>query len=315
MRRRTHSKTSRAAACAAIVMMVMAALITARAQQQSSAPAQQGGQKPAAPPAGGQQAAPQQPPAPPAKALLPVAASTLATTPDAYYGEPVSVSAAVEQNISRTAFSIDQDKTKSTGKEVLVLAPNLQRHAEANTYVTVIGEVVKFDPATVASKLKDYKLDIAPDVAAKFTGKPVILATSVIDAAGNDVAKRLPPPMTSDEEAFQKMMKQVGTSNGALRKAIEGSDAKLASEQTAALKKTFSEIEAFWRARRKNDAAQWSQDARKLSENIERAAAAGKWDQVKTHATTLGQACQACHGVYRERFDDGSFRIKKTETN
>ena len=74
------------------------------------------------------------------------------------------------------------------------------------------------------------------------------------------------------------------------------------------------EVEQFWKTRRKNDAAQWSQDARKLSENIERSAAAGKWDDVKTHAATLGKACQTCHGAYRERFDDGSFRIKKEKT-
>jgi len=254
------------------------------------------------------------PPAAPAKALVPVAASTLAAAPDAYYGEPVSLAGTIERILSRTAFSVDQDRTKSTGKEVLVLAPNLQRQVDQNTYVTVIGEVIKFDPVALGEKLKEYKLDLPPDVAASWVGKPAILATSVIDMAGNDVAKRLPPPMTADEEAYSKLMKQVGSSNAALRKAIEGSDVKLATENTAALKKVFTEVEAFWRGKRKSDATQWSQDARKLSENIERSAAAGNWGDVKTHAGTLGKACQTCHTAYRERFDDGSFRIKKDGT-
>jgi mono/diheme cytochrome c family protein len=43
---------------------------------------------------------------------------------------------------------------------------------------------------------------------------------------------------------------------------------------------------------------------------IDTAAAAAKWDDVKASAGTLGQKCAACHGAYRERFDDGSFRIK-----
>lgn len=311
MRQGTHTTRARTAVVA-LVLAGLTAVVVAQAPQ-----SQQPQQPQQPPPAGAQPAQPATPPqqaAPPAKALVPIAASTLAATPDPYYGEPVSLAGTIEQNLSRTVFSVDQDRTKSTGKEVLVLAPNLQRHVDQNTYVTVIGEVVKFDPAALGAKLKEYKLDLPPDVAVKYVGKPAIIATSVIDNAGNDVAKRLPPPMTADEEAYQKLMKQVGSSNGALRKAIEGSDVKLAAENTAALKKVFIEVETFWRARRKSDAARWAQDARKLSENIERSVAAGRWDEVKSHAGTLGKACQSCHGAYRERFDDGSFRIKKEGT-
>lgn len=247
----------------------------------------------------------------PPKPLVPIAASTLAATPDRYYGEPVSLAGVVDQNLSPTTFSVDQDKTKSTGKDVLVIVPKLQRQVALNTYVTVIGDAVRFDPAALASQVKDYKLDLAPDVASRYAGRPAVIATSVIDATGTDVAKRLPPPLTADEEVYQKLMVQVGASNGALRKAIEASDAKVATEHTMALRKTFADVEAFWRGRRRNDAAQWAQDARKLSENIERAALAGQWEAVKSHAGTLGKTCQACHGVHRERFDDGSYRIKK----
>jgi hypothetical protein len=259
-------------------------------------------------------AAPQAPATPAQKPLVPIAASTLIATPDPYYGEPVSLAGVVERNLSRTVFSVDQDRARSTGKDVLVLAPNLQRAVEPNTYVTVIGEAVRFDPDALGPKLKEYKLDLAPDVAASYMGKPAVIATNVIDAAGTDVARRLPPPLTPDEESYQKLMKQVGSSNGALRKAIEGSDAKLAAEHSAALRKTFVDVEAFWRMRRKNEAAQWARDARKASENVARAVAAGRWDDVKSHAGTLGKTCQACHGTYRDRFDDGSFRIKKEGT-
>jgi cytochrome c556 len=244
---------------------------------------------------------------------VPLAASTLASNPAAYYGEQVSLVGAVDQIVSKTAFVVDQDKTKSTGKEVLVLAPRMNQPIDANTYVTVIGEVVRFDPEALATRLKEYKPDLAADVAASYVGKPAVIATNVIDASGTDLARRLPPPMTPEEEAYQKLMKQVGSSQGALRKAIEGSDAKLAAEQAAALRKTFADVEAFWRGRRRDDAVRWAQDARKASETLERSAVAGQWDAVKNHAGTLGKACQACHGIYRERFDDGSFRIKKPE--
>jgi cytochrome c556 len=239
---------------------------------------------------------------------VPLVASTLAAKPDAYYGENVTVMAIVDQTLSPIAFSVDQDKTKSSDKDVLVLAPRLNEPIEVNTYVTVIGEVVKFDPAD--AKVKDRLTGIAPDTLAKFTGKPAIVATNVINAAMNDVARRLPPKMTAEEEAFQKVMQKVQQANGAFRGIIEKSDVKGAQEQAAALKQAFVATEAFFKPHGKADAIGWAQDARKSAEAIEIAAGAGKWDEVKATTGSLGKMCQTCHTAYRERYDDGSFRAK-----
>jgi hypothetical protein len=65
------------------------------------------------------------PAAPAAKPFVPLAASTLAAHPETYYGETVTVTAAVEQTLSKSSFSMDQDKTKATGQEVLVIAPTM----------------------------------------------------------------------------------------------------------------------------------------------------------------------------------------------
>ncbi len=73
----------------------------------------------------GQGPPPQAPPAgTPPKPLVPVAASSVASNPDPYIGEFVTMTGAVEANLSKTSFSVDQDKTKPTGKDVLVLAPH-----------------------------------------------------------------------------------------------------------------------------------------------------------------------------------------------
>jgi len=261
----------------------------------------------AKPPAGAPPAAPAAP-ATPQKPLVPVVASTLAAKPDAYYGENVTVMATVDQTLSSIAFSMDQDKTKSTDQGILVLAPRLNEPVEVNSYVTVIGEVVKFDPAD--AKVKDRLAGLAPDAIAKFTGKPAIVATSVINAAMNDVARRLPPKMTPEEEAFQKVMQKVGAANGAMRGIIEKSDAAGAKEQATALKAAFVATEAFFKPHGKADAMGWAQDARKAAEAIDVAAAAGKWDEVKSTAGSMGKMCQTCHTAYRERFDDGAFRVK-----
>ena len=271
--------------------------------QQPSQPAQQ---QPA-----GQPAAPA-PPAPgtPPKPLVPLAASTLAANPDPYIGEWVTVTAAVEQRLGPLAFSMDQDKTKTTGKDVLVLAPRMNSPVELNTYVTVIGEVVRFDPEEITKKSKDYKVDLPADMIARFKGKPTLLATAVVNSAGLDVAKKPLPPVTADDEVLTRIMKQVGPANTALRGDIDKMDVNLTKEHAAALKQAFTEAESFWKNKGKPNALQWTQEARKAAEGIDQAAAAGNWEAVKTSATTLGQQCGACHTVYRERLEDGSYRVK-----
>jgi cytochrome c556 len=251
----------------------------------------------------------------PAKPLVPVVASTVAANPDAYYGETVTMTASVDQIFSRTVFSLDQDPTKSTGQDVLVLAPTLQGPVDLNAYVTVFGEVVKFDPAEIASKIKDYKLDLPADAAAKYRGRPAVIATTVLNAKMVDLAKRLPPPMTPDEEALGKVMKRVAPAFAALRQAADGADADKTRQNAVILKQAFTETDAFWKTKARADAMKWAQDARQQAESIERDAATGKWDAVKTSAGTLGQQCQACHATYRERFDDGSYRIKWVPRN
>ena len=283
-------------------------------QQQPPQPAQQQQQQQQSPPPAGQpQAQPQQPPAPgtPPKPLIPLAASTLGANATPYYGEYVTVSGAVEATLSKSAFSIDQDKTKSTGQEVLVLAPILNEPVVANTYVTIIGPVVHLDQAEIAKANKDYKLDLTPDLIEKYRNRPVIVATNVINSSGLDLARRLPPPLTTEEEAFQKLMRQIGPANTALRGAIDKSDPAATKEQIAILSQAFQKTEAFWKTRGKADAIKWASDAKAMSDSIDKAVATGKWDEAKTHAGTLGQQCQSCHGAYRERFDDGSFRINK----
>ena len=249
-------------------------------------------------------------PAPPGKPIVPVAASTLAENPDPYYGEQVSLSGAVDQQLASLAFSVDQDKTKKTTKDILVLSRHLNEPVDVNTYVTVIGEVVRFDPDDLARRAKDYMTGLPYSVMDGYRGRPAILATSVITSGGVDLARRPPPPLTPAEEAFDQVMKQVGAANRALRTALEGSDAKAAQENALLLQQGFKQSAAFWRTRRVAEAAGWSQDGLKLAESIHRAASAGQWEEVKTTVGTLGQVCQTCHTAHRERLDDGTFRIK-----
>ncbi|MEW6319736.1 MAG: hypothetical protein AB1635_01475 [Acidobacteriota bacterium] len=293
---------------AAVAVTLVAAAVGVAAQQAppggQRTPAGPSGQRtPGGPPAAEQPAGPQKP-------YVPLAASTLAARPDAYIGEWVTVTATVDQVLGKTAFTLDQDRTRSTGKDVLVLPRWLHDAVELNAYVTVIGEVVKFDPAALAKRSAEYPYDLPPDVAAKFQGKPVILAKSVINPAMVDLARWIPPPMTPEEEALDKAMKGVGGANGALRKGLQASDAAMVKTQNEILAKAFSDAEAFFKRRGNSDAVKWAQDARGIVATIEKAAAAANWAEVKAGADNLGKMCQTCHAAYRERGEDGTFYLK-----
>lgn len=239
--------------------------------------------------------------APPARPV-PAAANTLARTPDAFYGQVVSVTAPVDRMLSPTAFVLAHD--------VLVIVPTLIGPVEARSHVTVVGEAMAFDAAAIAARVKDYTLDLGAEAAAARQGRPVIVATSVVNAAMVDLGTRPPPPMTPEEEAFDKVMKRVGPAFNDLRTAAGASDAGAIAEQAKALKAAFADAEVFWKARRTADALTWTRGARTQLTAIERAAAAGSWDQVKTSAGELNRTCQTCHTAYRERLEDGTYRVK-----
>ncbi len=256
----------------------------------------------------------QTPTAPPAatppKPLVPVAASSVANNPDPYIGEFVTLTGAVEANLSKTSFSVDQDKTKPTGKDVLVLAPNLQKPADANSYVTVIGQLIKFDEKDVAEKLKDYKIDLSAEDAAKYRGKPVVLATAVINTAGIDIAKKPIPPMSADDLALQKIMTKLPPAQAALRKALDGKDLNLVKEQATLLKTSFTDVEAFFKSKGNTEAMNIATEAKKHADGILFNLGLGHLDAAKTSITRMGARCGNCHGKFRERMDDGTFRIK-----
>jgi len=302
-----------ALACSALLF------VSLRAQQPAAPSTQQPAPRPAEEGRGqrgerGGQPAGQ--PAPPAKPLVPVATNTVNANPDVYYGQGVTITAAVDQVLSKSAFAVDQRRVAGAPApakptDVLVLVPTLQSPVDPKSYVTVMGELVKFDPAEVAKKAKDYKIDLPPDVITKYTGRPALIATSVITDKFVDLAKRLPPPMTADEETLSKVMKQLPPALAAMRTAVDGSKVEDANKNLAVLKQGFTDIEAFWKPK-KPDATQWARDARVKVEGIQAAVAAGKWEDAKAAVPAVQQACGTCHNAYRERFDDGSFRIKTT---
>ena len=224
---------------------------------------------------------PQNPPATAAKPLAPVATTSIARDPDAFIGQTVTVTAAVDRIISPTSFTVDQDAKASGTGEVVVLVEWLSAAPELNSYVTVIGEVVRHE------------------------GKAAIRATSVLNAAIADLAKRQAPALGPDEAAFDAIMKRINPAFGGIRQAVAAGGGEKAAEQAAILKQGFTETEAFWKKRDKADAVKWAAEARVHAETLETAIAAAKWDEAKAAVSGMQQTCSACHGAYRQRGEDG----------
>lgn len=250
-----------------------------------------------------------QAPAPAPRRPVPAAANSIAAAPESLYGQVVSVTASVDRLLSPSVFVVDHDRTRSVEREVLVVAPILNAPVAANARVTIVGELLPFDPAEIARRAGGYKVDLAADVRARYQGRPAILATAVVTAGFADLARRLPRPMTPEEESFDKVMKRIGPAFNSLRTAAGTSNAAGAAENTKVLKAAFLEVESFWKARGTADALEWTRTARRQLEAVERAAATGAWDQVKTSMAGLNQSCQTCHAAYRERLDDGTFQL------
>jgi hypothetical protein len=301
MQARPTAGTLAVAVATAAFMFSMAALAA------QGAPA---GQPPAAAQPPATPAAPAPPPAP--KPLVPVTASSVMASPDRFIGETVTMTGIVDSAMSMTTFTVDHDAKATSDNAILVIARRaLNEKVVADEYVTVIGELIRFDAAEVA-KRKDpaFVSDLPADALAKFAGRPVVLATTVFQGS-RDLAMRLPPPMTPAEETLDKAMKQVGPANAAFRKGMAGSNVDLARDNAAVLTKMFIETEQFFKSQRMNEPEKWAQDARRITESIEKAVVAQNWTAVKAQADNLGKTCQTCHAAYRDRYDDGSFRLKR----
>ena len=132
----------------------------------------------------------------------PVATNTIRANPDAYYGKTVTVTAGIEQVLSKTVFVLDQRKAvsatavKAVGQPLLVIAPTLNAPLDQQHYVMVRGQVVKFEPDAIARLAPEYIGDVPAETGGKFLGQPVLLATAVIDSTYNDLAKKPEVPAT-----------------------------------------------------------------------------------------------------------------------
>jgi hypothetical protein len=122
--------------------------------------------------------------------------------------------------------------------------------------------------------------------------------------AGTTMAK------TWTDEDLDKLMKEIGGTQGAMRKAIDGQNAELVKTNADKLEELFEQVDDFWSARNVKDAADIADDAAEHADHIEDAADAKDFAKAAEHAKLLQGTCAGCHSKYRDKGPDGQYRIK-----
>jgi cytochrome c556 len=112
------------------------------------------------------------------------------------------------------------------------------------------------------------------------------------------------------DEDYDKLMKEVGATVGAMRKAIDGQNAELAKTNASKMVTLFTDVNAFWTARNMKEPATIANSALTHAKAVEGAVDAKDFTKAAENAKTMQGACAECHKQYRDKGPDGEWRIK-----
>jgi len=143
----------------------------------------------------------------------------------------------------------------------------------------------------------------------------VAVLVGAVSLAGQDPPpKPAPSGMTTSrtwtDADLDKIMKEVGTTVASLRKSMDAQNAETAKQQADRLELLFEEVDDFWNARNVRDAAEMADDAAEHAEHVEDAVDEKDFAKAAEALKSLQSMCASCHGKYRDKSPDGSYRIK-----
>jgi cytochrome c556 len=109
---------------------------------------------------------------------------------------------------------------------------------------------------------------------------------------------------------FQNLMKSNGATNMALRDHITAKDYDAIAADAATVKANFAKIEAFWTAKKVEDAVTFAKTGAKGAADLETAAKAKNDAGIASANMAIGGTCGGCHRAHREQLPDKSYEIK-----
>jgi hypothetical protein len=149
--------------------------------------------------------------------------------------------------------------------------------------------------------------------------RPILLLTGAalvgaVTMAAQGAPAQQPPAAAAvknwTDADLDKLMKDIGSTTGALRKSIDGQNADMAKEQADKTNHLFEDVDDFWNARNVRDAADWADDAAEHAEHIRDAVDGKDFAKAAEHMKLLQSMCGTCHTKYRDKGPDGQYRIK-----
>ena len=148
-------------------------------------------------------------------------------------------------------------------------------------------------------------------IRAAFIFSALVLAAVVANTAeGQPAQPAAAAAKTWTDADLDKLMKEINAAVGVLRKSIDGQNAEMAKEQADQIESLFEQVDDFWSARNVRDAVDTADDAAEHADHIEDAVDGKDFAKAGEHMKLLQGTCATCHGKYRDKGPDGSFRIK-----
>jgi hypothetical protein len=111
-------------------------------------------------------------------------------------------------------------------------------------------------------------------------------------------------------DAYSATMKSNAATGQALRRDIMSKDYDAIAKDAATYRTNFTQIEAFWSAKKVDDATGLAKAGGKAAADLETAAKAKSDEGIAASSMALTGTCGACHMAHRERLPDMTFEIK-----
>jgi hypothetical protein len=130
----------------------------------------------------------------------------------------------------------------------------------------------------------------------------VVLGAVVLGFAGLSAEKA--------PDSYAALMKGLAATGQSLRKDVTAKDYDALAKDAAALKTAFAAAEAFWTARKVDDAIGLTKTGSKGAADLDTAVKAKDDAAITAASTAVTGTCAGCHMAHRQRNDDGTFEIK-----